>query len=130
MTDNVVPFRSSDGPEDLVLVCPCGGTTFFIRSDRALICAACDDEMEDDVTGVEWERVQKVDKEPRTVSQYDTIDLAFNRVLSLASVDHTAAMIVMNKDGKTNVWTEGWEGDPATKAWFQRRVDDLMEQLR
>jgi hypothetical protein len=39
-------------------------------------------------------------------------------------------MIVMNKDGKTSVWTEGWEGDPATKAWFQRRVDDLMEQLK
>ena len=130
MSDNVVMFPGSDEPEDLVLICPCCGTTFFIRSDRALICAACGDEMEDDVTGIEWGKVQKTDKEPRIVRDCATEDLAFRRVLAHANREETAAVIIMNKNGGTHVWSDGWDGHPETKAWYQERVDDLMEQLK
>ena len=130
MTDNLEAFPPK--VEDLVLACSCGGTTFFIRSDHMLICAACDEEMEDDVTGlaIAWDRIKKVDQEPRTVREYATVDLAFRGVLSMARQGETAALIVMNMNGKTSVWSDGWDGSPEHEEWFQTRVDGLMEPLR
>ena len=128
MTDNVEAFPPE--VEDLVLACPCGGTTFFIRSNQTLVCAACDDAMDDDVTGIPWDKIEKTNQEPRTVRDYATVDLAFKRVLSRACQGDTAALVVMNMNGKTSVWSEGWDGSPEREDWFQERVDGLMEQLR
>jgi hypothetical protein len=114
----------------LTLTCDCGGTTFFVRSDRVLVCAACDEKMDDDVTGIPWDSIPAVHREPRVVRDFPTEDLAFRRVLAQANRTDTAALIVMNKGGGTHVWSDGWDGHPETKAWFQERVDDLMEQLR
>jgi hypothetical protein len=130
VSDNVVSFPLDEAPQLLTLTCDCGGTTFFIRSDHKLVCAACDEMMDDDVTGIPWESVQTVYKEPRVIRDLATEDLAFRRVLAQANKDDTAALIVMNKDGGTHVWSDGWDGYPEIKAWFQERVDDLMEQLR
>ena len=130
MTDNVVSFPLDEAPQLLTLTCDCGGTTFFIRSDHKLVCAACDDLMGDDVTGIPWDSIPAVHREPRVVRDFPTKDLAFRRVLTHARCGETSAVIVMNKDGGTHVWSDGWDGYPEIKAWFQTRVDDLMEQLR
>jgi hypothetical protein len=130
MTDNVVSFPLDETPQLLTLTCDCGGTTFFVRSDYKLVCAACDEMMDDDVTGIPWDSIPSLDREPRIVRDCATEDLAFRRVLSFAQMGETSALIIMNKDGGTHVWSDGWDGHPETKAWFQERVDDLMEQLR
>ena len=131
MSDNVVSFPSGTEPQLLVLSCDCGGATFFVRSDHRLVCAACDETMDDDVTGIPWDNVQAVDRKPRAVRDFGTVDLAFKRVLTSADTENTAALIVMNRDGHTHVWSdEGWEENDDIKSWYQERVDDLMEQLK
>jgi hypothetical protein len=130
LTDNVVSFPLDEAPQLLTLNCGCGGTTFFIRSDRVLICAACDEKMDDDLTGLPWDNIPLAAREPRIVRDCATEDLAFRRVLSFAQMGETAAVIVMNKNGGTHVWSDGWDGHPEIESWFQSRVDGLMEQLR
>lgn len=128
MTGNVIEL--SEANQELVLVCgECGATTFRIVSTGEFECSVCNERMADDISGVDYSCIES--KEVEVCSRHDmgTVDFAFRHVLSKAEIPMTAALVVMNKDGSTHVWSDGYS-DSDTEAWFRSRVDDLMEQLK
>ena len=116
--------------EELVLACDCGSTTFRILSTGLFECSVCNEVIADDMTGVDYSEIQKAEKptELKSQSDFNCTDLAFHRVLSKADPKQSAAVVVMNLNGGTSVWSIGADSDEE-KAWFQTRIDDLPKMI-
>jgi hypothetical protein len=128
---DVIPFDrgGGDDDEDLILVCDCGGQTFFIHQGW-FCCSACDEVLTDDLQlSRKLVGAEVVDREAGTRNRtiFPSEEMAQRRVLASVGAD-TAAIVVMNKDGITHVWSMGADSEEQ-REWFRKRVDDLLDQL-
>jgi hypothetical protein len=130
---DILTFPSPEEPAEDVLIMICGtceGSTFRVLSSHELECSICGSRAMDDFTGVKYDAVavREMSYDPPVRSEFPTTDMAFERVLRMASVEGTAGLVVMNKNGMTHVWSIGAD-DEEDIAWYKARVDELLETL-
>lgn len=126
--NNVIEFNPSSESEETTLVCDCGCVTFLVLSTGQIECSSCQERMDGDVTSVSAVKVSILPDNTETSvrSIHDTVDFAFNKTLSQASVDSTNAIVILNDDGSLLTWSKGWETQEQ-KDWYADHLGKVMD---
>jgi len=133
MSNNVVDFPARIDPA-LILRCPCGCLTHYLRADGAVECASCNVPV--DHSPNDWRRrLPEAPQIPADVEGGDFIDrdladesLAQRRVLRSAQDAMGAgvltAVIVVTADGTVRMWHDDLSGS-ARQAWFEEKLQTI-----
>lgn len=135
MTGEVVEFPVRIDPK-VVLRCPCGCLTHYLRADGEVECASCNEVVEHGPN--DWRRrLPDVPAEPAEVEEGDIIDrdvadgsLAQRRVLRFAetamSEGELVAVIVITADGTVRMWNDELSKTDRQE-WFERKVQVIRD---
>jgi hypothetical protein len=130
----VVGFPSQDEP-DMIWRCDCGCTTFQAHDSGFLECAHCS--LMHEGIGGKWRaflpdvpsKVVEGEAGDFKVTQIGVSASALKRVTRQADPEDTAALILLQKDGKVSTW--GGDFDTLEQAeWFERRIADARSMLK
>jgi hypothetical protein len=108
--------------------CDCGCMTHYVRNDGELECAYC----EEIVNGAGFWRMPETDEALRlqrkddvpTVTRIDMgdPDSCLRMILRRATVERTAAVIILQEDGHVTVW--GQDFTPrGRRGWLRRKLE-------
>lgn len=119
--------------DKIVWTCRCGCMTFWLRADNAVECAQCE-RVQENVSG-EWRLnlpsvptdVPETEDGQTKVTDLNHSGAALRRTLDKANADETAAVVILQKDGRISAWgvIEGRE----QADWFDRHVADAKRML-
>lgn len=131
---NVVAFPSRDDA-NIVWRCNCGCITHFVRADGEIECAQCGALAVDTGHDGEWRcRLPETPAEPQECSPGDfkvtdlnSSEAAFRRVLRNADPEQAAVLIVLNTDGSLSAW--GTLETEEQREWFDRRMAEAKALL-
>ena len=129
---NIVDFPKPDS-EDVVWQCGCGCLSFWLREDGELQCVQCDAIVQADVGDwrVRLPELPEIIEETRPnavkVTDLNESSAALSRVLSHADVDHTAIVLVIQKDGGLSTWGSIKTLEEAD--WMARRLEQAANMV-
>lgn len=128
------PRNPKEGEDDLVWRCNCGCSTHYAHANGYLTCAHCG--TVGNGTGGEWRKSlpdeahepKEIEEGDIRVTSLDSPHAALKRVQRLADPDDLAALIVMQKDGRLNVWGDNFDTEERVE-WLDRRLADARRFL-
>lgn len=127
MTDNVVGLPTEP---DMVWICQCGCSTFYLVGDGSTECAACDTVVSGEQGG--W-------NPPKTTKEWDgpepfadvqgdnNAEFARRRMSSLANEADAVAIVVVRDGGTIHAWSSA-EGEERI-TWVERRLSDAGDLI-
>lgn len=114
-----------------IWVCDCGCSTFRVREDGEIECAACNVVSASDIPGA-WFDARKgaADRDGETteiVQGNGSVEFVRARLKRLAASDDAALIAVALRDGRVSLWA-GAETDDEVK-WSKERLEQCIEML-
>lgn len=137
MSDNIVTLPQRVDPR-VVLRCPCGCLTHYLRADGLVECAFCEEVVTHSPN--DWRaRLPVTPADPADVEDGDIIDcdladetIAQRRVLKVGQdavrAGNLAVLVVVTREGAIRIWNDLMDGE-ARRIWFEDKLSTIRETV-
>ena len=127
MSDNVVGLPTKS---NIVWICQCGCSTFYLVGDGSTECAACDTVVSGEQGGWAPPKTTKAWDGPEPfvdVQGNNSEEFARRRISTLANEADAVALVVVREGGTIHVWSSADSEERI--AWVERRLSDAGDLI-